>query len=71
MRIIKLGKSKEIQQKCPDCYTLFGFLEHEILEKEGSWVRTGVESSEREIKEYVKCPACNCAIVLNKYKQTF
>ena len=71
MRIIKMGNLSETELKCTQCDTIFGYNKYDIQTADGSWFRTGHESSERWIVKRVQCPVCGKVFEIEREKECY
>ena len=74
MKIIKYGsyiqnEGKEVQ--CVRCESILLYTKNDIQASRGDWCRTGVESSERDVIEYILCPVCGHFITLSTYVEEY
>lgn len=61
---------ERIECKCKRCGTLFAYTKYDI-QKEYNTYRTGIETSNTDVEEYVVCPICKRTVTLRTTFNTF
>lgn len=69
--IVDNYKIKPTEKICPYCKSVLLFDQTNLHRYEGQWMRTGIEKSERIIREYIICPLCKNEIDVKKWVDEF
>lgn len=70
MQVLRYGNNIQNETKekqCHKCASVLSYTNGDIKTFYSSWRRTGVESSECDVKEYIICPVCGSDITLKSW----